>query len=210
MTRQSPHHRRWDITTLDYHLRWSSVLRTWRQKMQSLKVFKMGFGDWDGQSSSVVARARLLHPTGSFQWTAKVLQPMDLWTHRYHGTHHLNYGKPAPPSGPIFQAMPRGYVGLSLNRCISKYIYDPPPYDPIWEAESVVRDGVGLTQARECTLQYIHFNVGLGPGPWTERDFEKSMTDESEDGRQRYEAGRRSDEEALNQLLADVHSRAQG
>lgn len=87
MTRQSPHDARWDPITVDFDLRWSTVLRTWREKMRSLKVFRMGGGDWGGLSSWLVSEASASDATGEGE--------AELWARRREDAVHVNYDKPS-------------------------------------------------------------------------------------------------------------------
>lgn len=61
MTRQSPYDIRWDFITVDFNLRWSSVIRTWQDNMKSLKVFRMGsWGDFETGVGRLQEREYLL------------------------------------------------------------------------------------------------------------------------------------------------------
>lgn len=73
--------------------------------------------------------------------------------------------------------------------------------------QDVIKDGVGISQRRECVLQYVHYMAALGPAPWVERDFKDALVRDYEDGYQRYEEARRKDEDALYALRAAVASR---
>lgn len=162
----------WDPVTVKYHLRWSTVLQIWRNKMTALKVFRMGSGDWDSEHAEDVASAR----TRDLCWDSEnISTSLAVWTRRCQELMHLNYDKP------------------SLAECLQ--------YD---DSDAVLQDGLGLTQSREALLQYIHFHVGLG---WVERDDKSDMMNEYEDGWQRYEASRRADEEALQELQEAIANR---
>ncbi|POS71163.1 hypothetical protein DHEL01_v210443 [Diaporthe helianthi] len=151
---------------VDIDLRWNNVLDEWRRRMPSLKVFRMGSGDWDGAYSTKIANAqtRFHSPLSS--------SPAYLYkTQRVVDTMHMNYDKP-----PI----------QTLNQ----------------HGEDAIRDGVGLSQRREHVLQYVQFEIALGPQKWVERDFKDALKLEFEDGYQRYEEARRKDEDALDALYA--------
>lgn len=170
MTRQSPHDTLWDPVRVDFDLRWCTVLRTW-QKMSSLKVFRMGGGDWGGNS---IWRSMMANAT-----TEDVADEEEalLWARRQEGTVHLNYDQP------------------SANEWLE--------HDP----NSRVRRSIGLDQDREYLLQYVNFNVSVGPTPWVDKDFMKDMMDQDDDGWQRYGESRASDEKALRELMETVASR---
>jgi hypothetical protein len=98
---------------------------------------------------------------------------------RLKDTNHLNYNCPSPPVEGGFRSM---FGGHSTS-------------------------GLGLARRREHILQYIHFDVRLGPTPWIERDFiRKMIQDESLES---YNLDRQKDEEAYKQLVDVVSRRAQ-
>ena len=167
MTEELVHLSQWQPITVDIDLRWSTVLEEWRQNMPSLKVFRMGSGDWDGHFSTDVAMAQ------TASQSRVVHGAYNLAKQRNEDTVHLNYNKPC--------------IGVR-----HEYTLD------------MVRDGVGLSQNRECLLQYVHFEVALGESPWVERDFKDSLINEFEDGYKRYWEARRQDEEALSTLYAST------
>lgn len=159
-----------DRCTLVVRLRWCDVLRQWCQKMQSLKVFKMGNGDWLGEHSADVAMAQTASST-------RVVDGAYLSAkHRTEDTVHLNYDK------------------VSID-------------DLHKHSQDAIKDGAGMSQRRECVLQYVHFQAALGSSPWVERDFKDALVNDYEDGYQRYEEARRKDEDALYALRAAVDSR---
>lgn len=170
MTNDFVHPDSWNTVTVDVDLRWSPVLEEWREKMQSLKVFRMGSGDWDGASSTHVAMAR----TAS---RARVVEgAYMLEKHRNEDTCHVNYDR------------------YSMEDC-RKY------------GQEIIRDGVGISQKRQCMLQYVHFEIALANSPWYKQDFKWDLTNQFEDGHQRYEAARRQDEEALYAFNAAIECR---
>lgn len=63
--------------------------------------------------------------------------------------------------------------------------------------DAFIQHGLGMAQSREALLQYVHFHIGLG---WVERDYKGDLMDRYEDGWRRYEASRRADETALQEL----------
>lgn len=168
MTRQSPHDKYWNTVTVDFDLRWSDMLRTWQDKMRSLKVFRMAGGDWRRNYRLLLADARTEHE----------FEEVELWARRKRGAVHVNYDQP------------------SAKECFEQN-------DP----RSCLRRGIGLDQDREYLLQYVHFNALLGPTPWFEQDFKIFMMRKYDDGRDRYEASRSRDEEALKELMDAVASR---
>lgn len=159
----------WDPITVDVDLRWSAVLRQWREKMPSLKAFKMGYGDWYGKFSPDVAMAQTASRTRMSDDAYMLAKS------RNEDTVHLNY---------------------------DKYFMD----DCHKHGQDIIRDGVGLSQRRECVLGYVHYQGALGSAPWVERDFKDALVNEFEDGYQRYEEARRQDEEALYELRTSVGS----
>jgi hypothetical protein len=171
MTQQSFHPSQGERAVVDVGLRWSGVLDEWRQRMPSLKVFRMGCGNWDGEASKEVAmaqtasRARLV-PGAYVRTNSRNMDAM-----------HVNYGK-------------------------------PPIEDSLKYGQDIIRDGVGLSQKRECLLQYVQFEIALGSRPWVERDFKDALTLEFEDGYRRYEEARRQDEDALYALNAAISARS--
>lgn len=175
MTRRSPHDEHWDPVTVRFHLRWSTVLRIWRERMKALKVFRMGSGDWEGENTIAVATARTMDLVGDLE-SRIAAQPA--WRRRCEDVVHLDYDKP------------------SMAECLQHE-----------DSNSVVQHGLGLSQRRECVLQYVHFHVGVG---WVERDFKGDVMEQYEDGWQRYEASRSLDEEALRELSDAVAARSHG
>lgn len=173
-SREAQHH---DPVTVDFGLRWSSVLQTWRHEMKALKVFKMGSGDWEEAHSAMVTTARTMDlPSGDFTYGQEA---RGIWKRRSENMIHLNYDKP------------------SLAECLTRQ-------SPDW---AVMRDGIGMNQRREHVLQYVQFDVGMGPTPWMERDFRRDMLDHTYCGRQQYEAVRSADEAAWRDISGAVSSR---
>lgn len=159
----------WDPVHVDVDLRWSAVLRQWREKMSSLKAFRMGYGDWYGKYSPDVAMAQTACRTRVSDDAYMLAKS------RNEDTVHLNY---------------------------DKYFMD----DCHKHGQDIIRDGVGLSQRRECVLGYVHYQGALGSAPWVERDFKDALVNEFVDGYQRYEEARRQDEEALYALCTSVGS----
>ncbi|KAI3392725.1 hypothetical protein diail_5282 [Diaporthe ilicicola] len=87
MTQELNHPGSWDPAIVDVDLRWASVLKEWRQKMRSLRVFRMGGGDWEGEFSADVAMAK----TASQAWVVDGAYTMA--KRRNEDTVHLNYDK---------------------------------------------------------------------------------------------------------------------
>lgn len=69
-------------------------------------------------------------------------------------------------------------------------------------------DPNGFWEKREHVLQYVHFEHGRPQQHWVERDFQRQMVDEEEDGWERYQAMRTRDEESLRDFQAMVASRS--
>lgn len=116
----------WDPTTVDVDLRWSTVLRQWRQKMPSLKVFKMGTGDWDGKSSTDVAMAQ----TAS---RARVVEGAYMLAKgRNEDTVHVNYDKYFLDDRHRYgQDVIKDGVGLNQRReCLLQYVHFLAPLEP--------------------------------------------------------------------------------
>lgn len=116
MTRRAPHDERWDPVTVDFDLRWNAVLRTWHDKMQALKVFKMGSGDWDGEHTMMVATAKSMDLFGDLE-SSMAEQPK--WRRRCVEVVHLNYDKPSLAEcleHSDFNAAVQYGVGLRQNR----------------------------------------------------------------------------------------------
>lgn len=111
--------------------------------------------------------------------TASRQKAQTVWRQRSEAVIHLNYDKPSPTE-----------CGLGGR--------------PKW---GLLQGGVGMETRREHLLQYVHFDVGLGPTPWVERDFKLDMLDQEEDGWQRYEAVRGADEEAWRDITEAIASR---
>ncbi|KAJ4406790.1 hypothetical protein N0V82_010056 [Gnomoniopsis sp. IMI 355080] len=173
MTRQSPHDQNWNPVTVEYHLRWSTVLHTWCDRMRALKVFRMGSGDWEAIHSMDVAFARTKYLTGDLE-RRRATQPV--WKRRCEDVVHLNYDK----------------------RSLAERVEDEN-----CDLQVAIQHGVGLSQSRECVLQYVHFHIGLG---WVERDFREDMMNQCDDGWHQYEASRKADEEAFQKMRNAVAS----
>lgn len=68
-------------------------------------------------------------------------------------------------------------------------------------------DPNGFLEERQHVLQYVHFDYQQSPSRWIERDFQRRMVDEEEEGWERYQASRAQDEEALRRFQNAVASR---
>lgn len=88
------------------------------------------------------------------------------------------------PTHPLEEGIPGGHS-------ISAYIY-----------------GVGLQHKREHILQYVHFDIGIRPSLWIERDMSRDMIGKEDEGLQIYEAARKLDEEAYDLLTGTTQLRA--
>lgn len=180
---QSNFHPDREHVVVEVDLRWSAVLDQWRQKMPSLKVFRMGSGDWDGAYSTQIAmaqngaRAPITHDADSMAQT--------------------DFQEGADCSAYLRRKR-RTVDTMHLN-------YDKPPVDALYQhGPEAIRDGVGLRQGRAFLLPYIQFEVALGSQQWVERDFKDALLLEFEDGWQRYMEVRRQDEDALDALYAST------
>lgn len=113
----------WDPTTVDVDLRWSTVLQQWRQKMPSLKVFKMGCGDWDGKSSADVAMAQTASRTRVVDGAYMLAKG------RNEDTVHLNYDKYFMDDRHSYgQDIIKDGVGLNQRReCLLQYVHFQAP-----------------------------------------------------------------------------------
>lgn len=178
LTHQDPYEEEWEPIKVNFDLRWSSVLREWKEKMQSLKVFKMGGANTSGLASEMVAMTKALDLPDHVQQNP---EEIGRWKRREQrrteDTSHLNYDKPS-----VQECLEHGGFGL-------------------------LKHGVGLKQEREYLLPYILFNINFGPTPWIKGDFKNHTTDEFEDGWQRYEGSQASDEQALSELMDVIASR---
>ncbi|KAG8160929.1 hypothetical protein KVR01_009193 [Diaporthe batatas] len=175
-------HPKYKFAVADFGLRWSSVLDEWRQKVPSLKVFRMGCGNWDGVDSTAVAMAQagcrapatvLWYPVRQTGCQSKAARDaLSRRKRRATDAVHLNYDK--PPAEALYQ------------------------YGP-----DAIRDGAGLGQ--EWILRYVHFEIGVFEGPsWDGEDLEAALELEFEDGHQRYVDIKLQDEEALDALYASI------
>ncbi|KAL1871107.1 hypothetical protein Daus18300_004852 [Diaporthe australafricana] len=119
MTSKVVHPNSWNTVTVDVDLRWSSVLEEWRQRMQSLKVFRMGLGDWDGASSTHVAMARTASRARAVEG-AYMLEK-----HRNGDTCHVNYDRYSMEDCRKHgQEIIRDGVGLNQKRqCVLQYVH---------------------------------------------------------------------------------------
>lgn len=107
----APHPSLWDPITVDVDLRWGAVLRQWHREMPSLKVFRMGGGDWEGESSADVAMAQTASRATVFD------AAYTLAKHRNEDTQHLNYDKPTMADRYKYgQEVIRDGVGLTQKR----------------------------------------------------------------------------------------------
>lgn len=176
---QSNFHPDREHVVVDVDLRWSAVLDQWRQGIPSLKVFRMGSGNWGGEYSTEVAMSR-----------APATQRADS----------------TAQAGSQENAESRAYLKSKRRTVDTMHLnYDKPPVEVIYQhGFDAIRDGVGLSQKREFVLQYIQFEIALGSQQWVERDFKDALKLEFEDGYQRYEEARRQDEDALDALYAST------
>lgn len=96
---------------VDVDLRWSTVLDEWRRRMPSLKVFRMGSGNWDGAYSTEIAMAQTASRAQSVRGAYLSTK------HRAVDAMHVNYDK--PPIEALYRhgqdAIQDG-VGLSQRR----------------------------------------------------------------------------------------------
>lgn len=111
MTQQSFHPNQGQRAVVDVSLRWSTMLDEWRQRMPSLKVFRMGGGNWEGEFSAEVAMAQ----TATH---ARLIRGVYLRAkHRTMDTMHLNYDKPPIEDRHKYgQDIIRDGVGLTQKR----------------------------------------------------------------------------------------------
>lgn len=108
----------WDATTVDVDLWWSTVLRQWRQKMPSLKVFKMGTGHWDGAFSTDVAMAQTASRGRVVEGAYMLAKGRD------EDTVHLNYDKYfMDDRHKLGQDIIKDGVGINERReCLLQYV----------------------------------------------------------------------------------------
>ncbi|RYP05187.1 hypothetical protein DL764_003967 [Monosporascus ibericus] len=102
----------------DYPLRWHHVLRRWTgAAMPTLRVFRMGHGDWDGvEASSVHARLWPPPPRALVPELRRFREQTQLHRRRLRDRAHLTYDSPAPPPDPRrLRRFSRG-VGLATAR----------------------------------------------------------------------------------------------
>ncbi|KAF7541859.1 hypothetical protein G7054_g343 [Neopestalotiopsis clavispora] len=173
----------WDMTEFNCHLRWKQILNHWKEHMTGLKVFSMGHGPWDGEA------AELMMPYNDPENVLK-LGPNDpgwreaLERHRRLQEYHEH------PAQDI--------VHLSYD-C-------PSPNDERGHADrSRYSNGVGLGDVRPCILQYVHFDLGIGPTPWIERDNARTWYEDGD--MEGYEVARKGDEVSYESLRAAVAQR---
>jgi hypothetical protein len=171
----------WEAVHDSYGLRWHHVLDRWRESMAGLKVFKMGHGSEDFQLYADAAwpgaRSKpdiSLKYNNVYQGAADDRE-LKLRQEPCKHTNFLNYDCPSPPRDSS--------LGLKRN--------------------SVYRNGVGLQHEREHILQYVHFDIGLGP-QWQE--FEESLELMMEQGMEAYKIGRQLDDEAYDRFM-EAHRR---
>ncbi|ETS84221.1 hypothetical protein PFICI_02246 [Pestalotiopsis fici W106-1] len=176
----------WNPTKFSYHLRWKQILDHWQEHMMGLQVFSMGHGPWDGEAAELMmlpsspetsSLVPKLRPNAP-GWREEIEEIRKLREYREHpalDTMHLNYACPSPSD-----------MRDSGDR--SRYY-----------------NGVGLAHERPCILQYVHFDIGVGPTPWIERDNARTWF---EDGNmEAYEVARREDEASYETLQAAVAQR---
>ncbi|EON99919.1 putative f-box domain protein [Phaeoacremonium minimum UCRPA7] len=86
--------------------------------------------------------------------------------------------------------------------------YDSPSPPAPDESDSRFKSRTsGLRQDRQHILQYLQFNIGIGPSPWLERDFGSKLMRDSDSGLAEYERCRTKDEEALKTLIQGLEKR---
>lgn len=113
----------WNPTTVDVDLRWNTVLQQWREKMKSLKVFKMGNGDWLGEYSTEVAMAQTASRARVFRGAYMLAK------HRNEDTVHLNYDKYSiDDSHKYGQDVLRDGAGMiEWRECLLQYVHFQAP-----------------------------------------------------------------------------------
>lgn len=170
-----------------YDLRWSYILQYWKETMTSLKIFKMGHGTWGMDLIDIKMMARYGIPvppvnveSSDPNWKQEVAQAREEADRRQQplrDTTHLDYDCPSPPPET-------GY----------RFVHSPKHLH-----------GVGFRHDREHVLQYIHFDIGLGPTQWVERDFGRALIEEEGPGA--YFMARSKDEDAYDNLMDKVQER---
>ncbi|KAI1497520.1 hypothetical protein F5X99DRAFT_421293 [Biscogniauxia marginata] len=167
-----------DFTKVHFDLRWHHVLLQWKDKMLSLKTFKMGHGaSWENDTARLVVRS---HPE---VWTVipkPNIEHLDAYLRWYRGRRL----EEQPFQETVF-----------LN-----YDCAPPPKGRNPKGSDVFRQGVGLHQRREYMMQYIYYNGGR----WNQRDERPGVVD---DNIMEYKNARKLDIEASSGLMNAVEVR---
>ncbi|KAM0811316.1 hypothetical protein AB5N19_11672 [Seiridium cardinale] len=174
----------WNPVKFSYHMRWNHVLQYWKDNMIALKVFKMGHGAWDSDAITLRMTSSFEIPATLWAQTQDPDQLEKIARHEYMrrrqrctDTLHVDYDCRSPPPEHAY-----------------KFSYHP---DYIF--------GVGLAHRREHLLQYVHFDLDLGPTPWIDRDDAREKI--HEEGLAAYDAARTSDEESYDRLMSAVRQR---
>ncbi|KAI4597975.1 hypothetical protein KJ359_003783 [Pestalotiopsis sp. 9143b] len=173
-----------------YDLRWHQILNHWREHMSSLKVFCMGHGSWFAEAVDLtlmvpsspqdmerVPELRLRRDSGWRQQLEDIRKKYEYRKQPVMDRVHLNYACPSPSD-----------MLDGENEDLSRY-----------------RNGVGLAHERQHILQYIHFDIGLGPTQWIERDNSRAWFEEG--NMEAYEHARKEDEASYEALQAAVSQR---
>lgn len=98
-------------------------------------------------------------------------------------------------------------VSHRLEDTVFLYYDSPSPLPSSKENSSFSSSTPGLKQDRQHVLQYIQFDIGLGPSPWIERDFGTKLYRDSDTGVLDYEEIRTKDEVALQALNQEIQEK---
>jgi hypothetical protein len=181
---------RWpaDSTTVSVSidLRWHIIISHWKESMKGLRVFKMGHGAWQDEHKMIVSEAnfgkvpRPRYVPGFGVRTRPIrLSKTEPGARRdlpqaFEDTNFLTYDCPSPP--------------LPGEEQVDTTTFVSPKY----------RHGVGLGHQKRDLLQYIDFDINIGPSAWLQAEEGKNLADVST---------QKMDEQAYDEIMSLVQQR---
>ncbi|KAJ3549551.1 hypothetical protein NM208_g460 [Fusarium decemcellulare] len=161
-----------------FSIRWSDILSKWATSMKGLRVFRMGHGHWQAEEA----------PQDTLESVCIDLEGdigcENLLEYRLSNNTHRSFACPEP--------IDRDYGDEDVDKiCASgKYLA-----------------GTGINERGGCKLQYIKYNINIGPSPWRET-FWSYMLDE--EGFEPEKGTWARDKAAFEELSLTVKARVAG
>ncbi|KAI6749627.1 hypothetical protein HG530_015041 [Fusarium avenaceum] len=162
------------FSTHAFPLRWHEVFSHWKGSMKGLKVLKMGSGSW---FTTPMCTYNTMRCDPEY---AKLGN--DVLHHRTSDNQHIDFACPAP--------IPRG-------------AYWKPECKEIF-ASGKYLNGEGISDTRDRRMQYVEYDIGVGPSPWREKRNRPAVV---YDGFEPEEGTLLKDNQAWDEMLAANEAR---